>query len=179
MFMDLDTEATNARVEEMEEEAEKLKQMQSGVKQMTLGSVTAAAAIPLLVEEIKEIDDRSIEVENVDKGATAEELMQSGVEQPSGSATAAAEPWWRVLEVENCIRKQKELCGAMREPSKVLPLSLKPLASESEVAAFREHLNVLEGEYVDRSEDIEYLKMEISWYCMELGIPIKESIRER
>lgn len=59
----------------MEEEAEKLKQMQSEVnKQMTLGSPTGIAPIPLSIEEKKEIDDRSIYVGNVDYGATAEEL---------------------------------------------------------------------------------------------------------
>lgn len=59
----------------MEEEAEKLKQMQSEVnKQMTLGSPAGAATIPLSLEEKKEIDDRSIYVGNVDYGATAEEL---------------------------------------------------------------------------------------------------------
>lgn len=59
----------------MEEEAEKLKQMQSEVnKQMTLGSPTSIAPIQLSVGEKKEIDDRSIYVGNVDYGATAEEL---------------------------------------------------------------------------------------------------------
>lgn len=59
----------------MEEEAEKLKQMQSEVnKQMTLGSPTGITTIPLSLEEKKEIDDRSIYVGNVDYGATAEEL---------------------------------------------------------------------------------------------------------
>lgn len=59
----------------MEEEAEKLKQMQSEVnKQMTLSSPTGISTIPLSLEEKKEIDDRSIYVGNVDYGATAEEL---------------------------------------------------------------------------------------------------------
>lgn len=59
----------------MEEEAEKLKQMQSEVnKQMTLSSPTGVSALPLSLEEKKEIDERSIYVGNVDYGATAEEL---------------------------------------------------------------------------------------------------------
>lgn len=72
--MDPELEAIKARVKEMEEEAEKLKQMQSEVnKQMTL-SAPAASTIPLSLEEKKEIDERSIYVGNVDYGATAEEL---------------------------------------------------------------------------------------------------------
>lgn len=73
--IDPELEAIKARVKEMEEEAEKLKQMQSEVnKQMTLGSPTSIAPIQLSVGEKKEIDDRSIYVGNVDYGATAEEL---------------------------------------------------------------------------------------------------------
>lgn len=74
-IIDPELEAIKARVKEMEEEAEKLKQMQSEVnKQMTLGSPTGTTTIPLSIEEKKEIDDRSIYVGNVDYGATAEEL---------------------------------------------------------------------------------------------------------
>lgn len=74
-IIDPELEAIKARVKEMEEEAEKLKQMQSEVnKQMTMSSPTGASAIPLSLEEKKEIDDRSIYVGNVDYGATAEEL---------------------------------------------------------------------------------------------------------
>lgn len=73
MQIDPELEAIKARVKEMEEEAEKLKQLQSEVnKQMTLGSPTSTA--PASVEEKMEIDNRSIYVGNVDYGATAEEL---------------------------------------------------------------------------------------------------------
>lgn len=73
--LDPELEAIKARVKEMEEEAEKLKQMQSEVnKQMTLGSPTGIVPLTLSVEEKKEIDDRSVYVGNVDYGATAEEL---------------------------------------------------------------------------------------------------------
>lgn len=73
--IDPELEAIKARVKEMEEEAEKLKQMQSEVnKQMTLGSPPGIVPIALSVEEKKEIDDRSVYVGNVDYGATAEEL---------------------------------------------------------------------------------------------------------
>lgn len=75
IHIDPELEAIKARVKEMEEEAEKLKQMQSEVnKQMTLSSPTGISTIPLSIEEKKEIDDRSIYVGNVDYGATAEEL---------------------------------------------------------------------------------------------------------
>lgn len=71
-IIDPELEAIKARVKEMEEEAEKLKQMESEVnKQMAMSSPTA---IPLSLEEKKEIDDRSVYVGNVDYGATAEEL---------------------------------------------------------------------------------------------------------
>jgi polyadenylate-binding protein 2 len=74
MQIDPELEAIKARVKEMEEEAEKLKQLQSEVnKQMTLGSPTSSTPI-LSVEEKMEIDNRSIYVGNVDYGATAEEL---------------------------------------------------------------------------------------------------------
>lgn len=75
MQIDPELEAIKARVKEMEEEAEKLKQLQSEVnKQMTLGSPTSTAPPTLTVEEKMEIDNRSIYVGNVDYGATAEEL---------------------------------------------------------------------------------------------------------
>uniref|UniRef100_A0A1Q3FVL3 Putative splicing factor rnps1 sr protein n=1 Tax=Culex tarsalis TaxID=7177 RepID=A0A1Q3FVL3_CULTA len=74
MQIDPELEAIKARVKEMEEEAEKLKQLQSEVtKQMTLGSPTGATPI-MSAEEKAEIDNRSIYVGNVDYGATAEEL---------------------------------------------------------------------------------------------------------
>jgi polyadenylate-binding protein 2 len=74
MQVDPELEAIKARVKEMEEEAEKLKQLQSEVnKQMTMGSPTLAP-VPMSLEEKMEIDNRSIYVGNVDYGATAEEL---------------------------------------------------------------------------------------------------------
>ncbi|XP_055687146.1 polyadenylate-binding protein 2 isoform X1 [Lutzomyia longipalpis] len=75
MQIDPELEAIKARVKEMEEEAEKLKQLQSEVnKQMTMGSPTGLAPIPLSLDEKIEIDNRSVYVGNVDYGATAEEL---------------------------------------------------------------------------------------------------------
>lgn len=74
MQIDPELEAIKARVKEMEEEAEKLKQLQTEVtKQMTLGSPTGVTPV-LTAEEKAEIDNRSIYVGNVDYGATAEEL---------------------------------------------------------------------------------------------------------
>lgn len=58
-------------MKEMEEEADKLEQMQSVLsKQMGLG----IAAMPLSLQEKREIDDRSVYVGNVDYGATSAEL---------------------------------------------------------------------------------------------------------
>ncbi|XP_052871964.1 polyadenylate-binding protein 2 [Anopheles cruzii] len=74
MQIDPELEAIKARVKEMEEEAEKLKQLQSEVtKQMTLGSPTGSTPM-LTAEEKAEVDNRSIYVGNVDYGASAEEL---------------------------------------------------------------------------------------------------------
>ncbi|GBN38909.1 Polyadenylate-binding protein 2 [Araneus ventricosus] len=62
-----------ARVKEMEEEAEKIKQMQNEVEKMAHSTPGLLALSP---EEKAEIDSRSIYVGNVDYGATAEELEQ-------------------------------------------------------------------------------------------------------
>lgn len=75
MQIDPELEAIKARVKEMEEEAEKIKQMQTEVdKQMAGGSTTGLATVPLSLEEKQEIDTRSVYVGNVDYGASAEEL---------------------------------------------------------------------------------------------------------
>ncbi|KPP61157.1 polyadenylate-binding protein 2-like, partial [Scleropages formosus] len=66
-------EAIKARVREMEEEAEKLKELQNEVeKQMNLSPPPGPVIMSL--EEKMEADGRSIYVGNVDYGATAEEL---------------------------------------------------------------------------------------------------------
>ncbi|XP_031826033.1 poly(A) binding protein nuclear 1 isoform X1 [Nomia melanderi] len=80
-FFQLETnelEAIKARVREMEEEAEKLKQLQSEVdKQMNMGSPPGITSpLNMSLEDKKEVDNRSIYVGNVDYGATAEELEQ-------------------------------------------------------------------------------------------------------
>jgi len=76
---DPELEAIKARVREMEEEAEKLKQLQSEVeKRMSVGSPPSGLTSPanLSIEEKMDADSRSIYVGNVDYGATAEELEQ-------------------------------------------------------------------------------------------------------
>ncbi|XP_048736149.1 polyadenylate-binding protein 2-like [Ostrea edulis] len=73
---DPELEAIKARVREMEEEAEKLKEMQKEVDtQMNMTSPTTASAFPS-AEEKMDADNRSVYVGNVDYGATAEELEQ-------------------------------------------------------------------------------------------------------
>ena len=75
---DPELEAIKARVKEMEEEAEKLKQMQKSVDEemhLTSPTTAAAAGFPSIEEKI-DADARSIYVGNVDYGATAEELEQ-------------------------------------------------------------------------------------------------------
>ncbi|XP_055086205.1 polyadenylate-binding protein 2 isoform X1 [Periophthalmus magnuspinnatus] len=71
---DPELEAIKARVREMEEEAEKLKELQNEVeKQMNLSPPPVGPVI-MSIEEKIEADGRSIYVGNVDYGATAEEL---------------------------------------------------------------------------------------------------------
>ena len=73
---DPELEAIKARVREMEEEAEKLKELQNEVeKQMNMSPPPGnAGPVIISIEEKMEADARSIYVGNVDYGATAEEL---------------------------------------------------------------------------------------------------------
>jgi len=72
---DPDIEAIQARVREMEEEAEKLKEMHNEVeKQMNLSGSAITSPLSVSLEEKLEADGRSIYVGNVDYSATAEEL---------------------------------------------------------------------------------------------------------
>jgi len=75
---DPELEAIKARVAAMEEEAEKLKQLQTEVdKQLSVPTSPAAAAnLNLSFEEKMEVDARSVYIGNVDYAATAEELEQ-------------------------------------------------------------------------------------------------------
>jgi len=82
---DADLEAIKARVKEMEEEALKLKKLQSGLdKELDTAnphhalshSNSSSSALNLSYEEKIEVDARSCYVGNVDYGATAEELEQ-------------------------------------------------------------------------------------------------------
>jgi len=69
---DPEVEAIKARVRDMEEEADRLKQMQEEVeKQM---SMSAGGTAALSLEEKMEVDARSIFVGNVDYSATADDL---------------------------------------------------------------------------------------------------------
>jgi len=73
---DQELQNIKARVREMEEEAEKLKQLQSEAEQqMSVGfGLSPTAGGTMSVEEKMEVDARSVYVGNVDYGATAEEL---------------------------------------------------------------------------------------------------------
>jgi polyadenylate-binding protein 2 len=74
-MMDPELEAIKARVRAMEDEAEKLKQMQFEVdKQLNVPTSPGAAIASLSFEEKMEVDARSVYIGNVDYGATAEEL---------------------------------------------------------------------------------------------------------
>ncbi|KAJ6653099.1 hypothetical protein lerEdw1_010185 [Lerista edwardsae] len=76
LFGVVELEAIKARVREMEEEAEKLKELQNEVeKQMNMSPPPGnAGPVIMSIEEKMEADARSIYVGNVDYGATAEEL---------------------------------------------------------------------------------------------------------
>merc|ERR1712036_34558 len=69
-------EQIKARVRQMEEEAAKLKQMQSEVDKQMTSPGGSAASLNMSYEEKVEVDARSCYVGNVDYGATAEELEQ-------------------------------------------------------------------------------------------------------
>jgi len=70
---DPELEAIKARVREMEEEAEKLKQMQDEVeKQMSCSPPASTSGMS--IEEKMEVDGRSVYVGNVDYSATADDL---------------------------------------------------------------------------------------------------------
>merc|ERR1719471_1997382 len=60
----------------MEDEAEKLKQMQADVEKQLSVPTSPTAATNLTFEEKMEVDARSVYVGNVDYGSTAEELEQ-------------------------------------------------------------------------------------------------------
>lgn len=68
---DPDLEAIKRRMQEMEEEAEKLKQMQDDLDKV--GDTTPGSAV-LSLQEKMEIDGRSVFVGNVDYSATADDL---------------------------------------------------------------------------------------------------------
>ncbi|XP_052817672.1 polyadenylate-binding protein 2-A-like isoform X2 [Mya arenaria] len=75
---DPELEAIKARVKEMEEEAEKIREMQNAVDlkmNMSSPTLSSSSAFPTPEEKL-DADARSIYVGNVDYGATAEELEQ-------------------------------------------------------------------------------------------------------
>ncbi|XP_043540865.1 polyadenylate-binding protein 2, partial [Chiloscyllium plagiosum] len=74
MIEDPELEAIKARVREMEEEAEKLKELQNEVEKQMNMSPPPSGPVIMSIEERMEADARSIYVGNVDYGATAEEL---------------------------------------------------------------------------------------------------------
>jgi len=73
---DPELEAIKARVKAMEEESEKLKELQKEVDlQLSLPS-GGGAQLNMSLEEKMDVDSRSVYIGNVDYGATAEELEQ-------------------------------------------------------------------------------------------------------
>nr|CAG4648947.1 EOG090X0FQT [Polyphemus pediculus] len=76
MMEDPELEAIKARVREMEEEAEKLKMLQSEVEKQISSPQGVTSPLNMSIEDKMEVDGRSVYVGNVDYGATAEELEQ-------------------------------------------------------------------------------------------------------
>ena len=72
---DPELEAIKARVKVMEEESEKLRQLQSEVDKQLATSASPSTSLNLSMEKM-DVDSRSIYVGNVDYGTTAEELEQ-------------------------------------------------------------------------------------------------------
>merc|ERR550517_7410 len=72
---DPELEAIKARVKAMEEESEKLKELQKEVD-MQLSMPTGGGQLNMSLEEKMDVDSKSVYIGNVDYGATAEELEQ-------------------------------------------------------------------------------------------------------
>ena len=81
---DPELEAIKARVKVMEEESEKLRQLQTEVDKQ-LATPASPSSHNISLEEKMDIDCRSVYVGNVDYGATAEELEQHFIGSGSGS----------------------------------------------------------------------------------------------
>jgi len=73
---DPELESIKARVKAMEEEAEKLRQMQVEVDKQLAVPLSPTGNLNLSFEEKMEVDNKSVYIGNVDYGATAEELEQ-------------------------------------------------------------------------------------------------------
>lgn len=73
---DPELEAIKARVRAMEEESEKLRQLQSEVDKQLSVPTSPNASLNMSFEEKMDVDNRSVYIGNVDYGATAEELEQ-------------------------------------------------------------------------------------------------------
>ena len=73
---DPELEAIKARVRAMEEESEKLRELQSEVDKQLSVPTSPSVALNLSFEEKMDVDSRSVYIGNVDYGATAEELEQ-------------------------------------------------------------------------------------------------------
>ena len=76
---DPELEAIKARVKAMEEESEKLKELQKEVDMKLSMSMPAVggAGLNMDLQEKMDVDSRSVYIGNVDYGATAEELEQA------------------------------------------------------------------------------------------------------
>merc|ERR1719367_296138 len=73
---DPELEAIKARVRAMEEESEKLRELQSEVDKQLSTPTSPSASLNMSFEEKMDVDSRSVYIGNVDYGATAEELEQ-------------------------------------------------------------------------------------------------------
>lgn len=109
------------------------------------------------------------------KAETLNQMRPKVIEQMTlSSPSAARELSKRRRRVEICIEKQRTLCELLDEPMR--PLSVDPLATDSEIAAFLKHVGDLMNMAHSRAFQINFLKDEIESVCYELDEDISYSV---
>lgn len=81
----------------------------------------------------------------------------------------------KMNQIEECIRSQQLLCEELDES--IRPLSIDPLASDSEIYDFKNYLVDLKTEKARRLNEIECLRHEIHAICEEIGLDKSELLQ--
>lgn len=109
------------------------------------------------------------------KAETLNQMRPKVIEQMTlGSPSAARELSKRRRRVEICIEKQRTLCELLDEPMR--PLSVDPLATDLEIAAFCKHVGDLMSMVSSRAFQINFLKYEIESVCYESDVDTSYSV---